>query len=201
MFTFGYEQRGSSSAGLIARDALAIPQHAAVVVDDTQKFADTVTVYTDSNATLAEEMKQVLHDRGAKVNNEKIRHLVKGNTKAEMIIEFANGETRIEDFLVHQPATKVNRALVDQLGLELDARGDIVVSPPFYQTNVPGVFAAGDCASPFKIISNAWFMGANAGAGLARELPRRVTGNGPKWDVEEPQIDPASKANERTVVA
>ena len=201
MFTFGYEQRGSSSAGLIAHDALAIPKHAAMVVDDTQKFADTVTVYTNSNATLAKEMRQVLHDRGVKVNDEKIIRLIKGNTRAEMTLEFANGETKIEDFLVHQPATKVNRILVDQLGLELDARGDIVVTPPFYQANVPGVFAAGDCASPFKIISNALFMGANAGAGLARELPKRVTGNSRKWDAEEPQRVPGPLANEQIVVA
>jgi hypothetical protein len=52
MFTFGYEYRGASSAGLIARDALSSPRHAAMVVDDIMKFAETVTVYTYDNATL-----------------------------------------------------------------------------------------------------------------------------------------------------
>jgi thioredoxin reductase len=89
-------------------------------------------------------------------------------------IEFEDGHIKEEDFLVHQPGTKVNPSFVDQLGLELNERGDVVTKMPFYHTNVDGVFAAGDCASPFKIISNAVLMGANAGAGIARQLPTRV---------------------------
>jgi pyruvate/2-oxoglutarate dehydrogenase complex dihydrolipoamide dehydrogenase (E3) component len=50
-----------------------------------------------------------------------------------------------------------------------------VTEMPFYETNVSRFFAAGDCASPFKMIPNAMFQGSNAGAGIARELPRRVT--------------------------
>ncbi|KAF1950199.1 hypothetical protein CC80DRAFT_427527, partial [Byssothecium circinans] len=91
------------------------------------------------------------------------------------------GSDRIETFFVHQPATKVNKGLVGQLGLETNVRGDIVTRMPFYQTNVSGVFAAGDSASPFKMIPNAIFQGSNAGAGIARELPRRVTGHMVIW--------------------
>lgn len=35
--------------------------------------------------------------------------------------------------------------IVEQLGLELDPRGNIRVDPKTFQTSVPGVFAAGDC--------------------------------------------------------
>jgi thioredoxin reductase len=39
--------------------------------------------------------------------------------------------------------------------------GDINVSVPFNETNIPGVFAAGDCANPMKAVPL-----ANAQAGL-----------------------------------
>lgn len=35
--------------------------------------------------------------------------------------------------------------IVEQLGLELDARGNVRVDPDTFATSVPGVFAAGDC--------------------------------------------------------
>ena len=173
MFTFGYEYLGSNSAGLLAREALSSPHHAAMVVHDAMKFAKGVNVYADGNMQLAEELQVALQETGATVDTRKVRSLRKGERGAQMTIEFENGETVQEDFLVHQPASVVNHDLIDQLGLELDARGDIVTKPPFFHTEVPGVFAAGDCASPFKMVANAQFQGSNAGAGMSRELPTR----------------------------
>ena len=162
-----------------------------MVADDTRKFADTVTVYKDSNAALIQEMENASKATGATVHNTKIRRLTNGGAKSEMTIEFENKEFKTEGFLVHQPVTKVNHKAVSQSGLELDGKGDIVVKPPFYQTNVLGVFVAGDCASPFKIISNALPMGANAGPGIARELPRRVTGAVSDWAERKIQVEAA----------
>lgn len=168
MFTFGYEHRGAASAGLLAREALASPMHAAMVVGDTFKFAKNVTVYTGGNSALANEIEAAIKDTSAQVDDREILALRRDGSN--IVVEMAGGESKVENFLVHQPATTMSRSLVDQLGLELDARGDIVNKPPFFQTNIPGVFAAGDCASPFKIIPMALFMGANAAAGICREL-------------------------------
>ena len=167
MFTFGYEHRGAASAGLLAREALASPMHATMVVGDTFKFAEEVTIYTDGDAVLTEEMQTVAQKTGARIENGKILGLERQGD--DIVVELTGG-SRVENFLVHQPATKMSLAIVNQLGLQLDARGDIVNKPPFFQTDAPGVFAAGDCASPFKIIPMALFSGANAGAGIAREL-------------------------------
>ncbi|MCJ1380201.1 hypothetical protein MMC17_003304 [Xylographa soralifera] len=167
MFTFGYEHRGAASAGLLAREALASPLHAALVVGDTLKFAKEVTVYTGGDASLAGEIELAIKDTGARIEN---RPILAIHREGSNIVVELEGESKVENFLVHQPSTKMDLKLINQLGLELDARGDIVNKPPFFQTSVPGVFAAGDCASPFKIIPMALFMGANAAAGIAREL-------------------------------
>lgn len=71
---------------------------------------------------------------------------------------------------VHKPKSEVNGPFVEQLGLEIAETGVIKTSPPTYETTVPGVFAAGDCASPIPAVSNALAMGAFVAAGLAMQL-------------------------------
>jgi gliotoxin/aspirochlorine biosynthesis thioredoxin reductase len=166
MFTFGYEHRGSRHAGLLAEGALSSPKHAAMVVGDTKKFAERVTVYTNGDSGLREVLEQM--GLGATFDSRRVLSINRSATGLEL--EMEHGSREEMEFLVHQPATKLELPLVEQLGLQLDERGDIVNTPPFFQTAVPGVFTAGDCASPFRIIPSAMFMGANAGAGIARSL-------------------------------
>jgi pyruvate/2-oxoglutarate dehydrogenase complex dihydrolipoamide dehydrogenase (E3) component len=179
MFQFGYEQRGCESAGLLAVDGLANVFHSTMLADDGNKFADHITIYTDNNPTLAAEISAALQTKDIEVDDRKIKALHQGQGGAEVIIELEDGTRKTEGFVVHRPDTKLDMKLIDQLGLKVSERGDIEVMPPFCQTSVPGVYAAGDCASPMKIIPNAMAMGAYAGCGLARELPNRVTGRTP----------------------
>jgi gliotoxin/aspirochlorine biosynthesis thioredoxin reductase len=179
MFTFGYEQRGSETAALLAVGSLANPKHALMVVQDTAKFARKVFVYTNGNSSLAEELRGVLmaSSVNSEVDDRVIEQLAKGPERTQIVIKLKDGVEHIRDFMVHQPSTRPPLWIVEQLQLECDMMGNIKTNGFFHNTNVKGVYAAGDCASPFKIIPNALNMGANAGAGLARELPRSVTGN------------------------
>lgn len=49
-------------------------------------------------------------------------------------------------------------------------QGHIDAQPPFYTTNVPGVYAAGDCATMLKAVPMATMMGSCVAAGLAHVL-------------------------------
>lgn len=192
MFQFGYEQRSAHSAGLLAIDSLANPLHAPKLADDAHKFTNVITIYTNANAALATELSQTLQYPGILVDDREIACLVAPasssssppSSSSEITIEFANGEIMTESFLVHRPLTKLDHTLSDQLGLDYGMVGEIKTSPPFCQTSVDGVFAAGDCASMMKIIPNAISMGAYAGAGIARELPKRVTGAMSRWGLD-----------------
>ncbi|KAF2446671.1 FAD/NAD(P)-binding domain-containing protein [Karstenula rhodostoma CBS 690.94] len=175
MFQFGYEHRGTQSAGLLAVDGLANVFHATMLADDGNKYADKMTVYTNNDPHLATEISAALQTSDITVDDRKIKALCPGPEGAQVKIDFEDGSSTIEGFIVHRPDTELDRLLIDQLGLDISDRGDIEVMPPFCQTSVPGVYAAGDCASPAKIIPNAISMGAYAGCGLARELPNRVT--------------------------
>ena len=176
MFQFGFELRGSHSAGLLAIDSFAKAGPALKIADDAHKFTDYMTIYTNSNPALALEISQGKEVDEVKVDDRKIKKLSQDVERQTVIIDFEDGSQAKQTFLVHRPLTKLDCPLAEQLGLELSPMGDIKVFPPFNQTSVPLIYAAGDCASPMKIIPNAVAMGAYAGAGLARDLPKRVTG-------------------------
>ncbi|RYP13120.1 hypothetical protein DL767_010879 [Monosporascus sp. MG133] len=177
MFQFGFEDRGAQSAGLLAVDGLASASMAAALADDGHRFSHDFTIYTNGDSTLASELGKTVTAYGIKVDDRKIRELHADEGRKGIAVDFGDGSSKTEAFLVHRPTTVNDSPLIRQLGLDMTPTGDIATSMPFCQTSVPGVFAAGDCASVAKIIPQAMVMGAYAGCGIARELPRRVTGN------------------------
>lgn len=170
MFQFGCELRGSASAGSLAVDGQANTHYAIMRAHDAHKFAESVCIYTNGNSALASEITSMLSSSSMSVDNRKIIRLAPSGTRKSVLIEFEDWEKKEETFLVHMPNTKLDMTLVDQLGLNLSKMGHVEAPPPFCQTNVFGVYAAGDCAHFMKIIPNAMSMGAYAGCGLTREL-------------------------------
>jgi len=60
MFTYGFDKRGSEHAGLLAKGSLGSVKRALVVAQDTLKFAEKVSIYTDGNPSLAQEIRAEL---------------------------------------------------------------------------------------------------------------------------------------------
>lgn len=173
MFCFGYEHRGSLDAGLLAIGVLANAGHAIINAQDAHKFADTITIYTDHNPSLAAELSTKLQE-GMQIDDRKIKQLHKDPEGKGITVEFECGERKLMAFLVHKPELTVDPTLPEQLGVQCVPGFGIKVTPPFNQTSVEGVYAAGDCCSPLRMIPNAMSMGSFAGCGLARELPRLI---------------------------
>jgi thioredoxin reductase len=89
-----------------------------------------------------------------------------------MKINFEDGTSKEEGFCVGQPKMELrSKELAEQLGVEVGEGGDEVkVSQPFFETNVKGVFAAGDAATPMKSALQAIYMGGFSGAGMVFNL-------------------------------
>ncbi|MFM9146754.1 MAG: FAD-dependent oxidoreductase, partial [Verrucomicrobiota bacterium] len=62
--------------------------------------------------------------------------------------------------------------LLESLGLERDARSNVKAEHGKFTTNVPGVFAAGDCRRGQSLV--VWAF--NEGRGAARECDRYLMG-------------------------
>ncbi|KXX81467.1 Thioredoxin reductase [Madurella mycetomatis] len=134
MFQFGFEQRGVSSAGVLAIQGLAVAQMALALADDGHKFTDRFTIYTDGNPPLASELESQVSGRGMRVDDRKIKQLraskmgmsdrsdIHGDDGAEtegILLDFADGTSQLEGFLVHRPLTRCESPLVSQLGLAI----------------------------------------------------------------------------------
>lgn len=120
------------------------------------------------------------------MESREIAKLVKGDRGAEVIVQLAGDDEQRQAFLGHKPRNRMNGPWADQLGLEMALSGDPKVTPPFFATSVPGVFACGDLSSPLKIVPNAMLSGAAAGAGACAELQAQMMG-------QESMVSVASK--------
>ncbi|KAI1952049.1 hypothetical protein LOZ12_002787 [Ophidiomyces ophidiicola] len=172
LFQFGYEERGVESAGILVVNKLA--QHLPQVVKlagDANKFARNVNLYTNGDREVTANLEPLVQGTNFRIRGCPIRRLVKQKNRAEVVVELDDDTVITEGFLVHQPYTKLRGQLPERLGLEMTPFGDIKVQHPFPATSVPGIYAAGDCASPFKNASMAIAAGVCAGNGVARELP------------------------------
>ena len=65
---------------------------------------------------------------------------------------------------------ELNGPFIAQLGLELGQAGEVKVNPPFNETSVRGVFAAGDVATPMRAVPMAISMGSFVAAGVASQV-------------------------------
>lgn len=90
--------------------------------------------------------------------------------KATTEILFEDGTKIVEGFIVHKPNTNSKNSVIEQLGLEMTANGDIKVKSPIMDTSVYGVFAAGDCAGALKQVVIAVSQGLTTAAGINAQL-------------------------------
>ncbi|KAJ8123034.1 hypothetical protein ONZ43_g918 [Nemania bipapillata] len=161
LFCHGYEERGAYSAGLLASGFLGNTMFAPPVSRMVNRLAATVNIYTDGNEALGAEIRAVLK------NAQKFRI---ENREAGVLVRLEDGTLNRESFIAHVPNVEPNSSFTKDLGVDLAPQGHINALPPFFNTNVPGVYAAGDCATLLKSVPTATMMGSLVAAGLAHAL-------------------------------
>ncbi|KAF2265216.1 FAD/NAD(P)-binding domain-containing protein [Lojkania enalia] len=182
LFCHGFEEVATAGrSGVLAVDDIANPMAALHTARMALQISpECVTVYTNGNDDLATSLKAAL-SQGKPVNisldSRPIARLEKAAGHAAVRVHFTDGTSVLEGFLAHKPKCEVAGSLAAQLQLELAPNGDIATKPPFYQTSVRGVFAAGDVAGPMKIVPHAQFTGAAAGAGVVTQVQADVCGH------------------------
>ena len=131
-----------------------------------------VTIYTNGSEDFAAEVKSALRPgEDIVIDNRKIKKLINcGGERANVTLKFEDGSEATEGFLANRPKTKVNGSFVEDLSLELDGMGNIKTAAMSMKTNVPGVYAAGDCGVVMKSVVNAIATGTAAGAMVSAEL-------------------------------
>ncbi|KAI1116644.1 FAD/NAD(P)-binding domain-containing protein [Nemania sp. NC0429] len=183
LFCHGYEDKGASSVGVLAIFPLLIPALAMNMADNAAQLGENVTIYTSGNEELASQLSAIAQSAKSKftVEARKIKRLAAAGANS-VTVEFEDGGHREEKFLAYHPLTTVQGPFVAQLGLTLSPMGDIQAdASAFHQTNVRGVFAAGDCITPYKVIPGAISSGCNAAVAATTQLQAEKYGQPPMF--------------------
>lgn len=108
------------------------------------------------------------------VDARKIPKLFKHAGRAQVALHFEDGRRKTEGILSHKPQSRLRGDLAQQLALVLTPKNLIQVTPPFHQTSLRGVLAAGDCSSPMQTVNGALYSGTCTGAGAPGQLQYRL---------------------------
>lgn len=154
---------------------VAAPPFVSHLALQARQFSQKVTAYTNGSESLASEVNPLLTPKNIQVDARPIKQLIKtpGNN-SEVTIVFDNGERETVGFLVHKPKTELASPFAQQLGLELTPGGDIKVGQPIPETNVGGVFAAGDCSTGLKMVTGALASGVAVAAGVSMQIQKET---------------------------
>lgn len=103
---------------------------------------------------------------------------IEGNEFVEHIRYISNGGSEVRERLdgVFIEGGVPNSVLANDLGLELDGKGNIVVFRPEMLTKIEGVFAAGDVTGGLHQISKAVGEGACAAVSAAIYIKKKIRG-------------------------
>lgn len=132
-----------------------------------RNFSQDITVYTDGSP-LYPELEEIIRSDGMKINTGKISAFqgkeVYGDTILGKIL-FDDGSQEDIDgmFIAYDRPSSADFAL--KLGIALNQNGNIIVDGKM-STNLPGIFAAGDCSCHFKQIATAVGQGCMAGESI-----------------------------------
>lgn len=160
-YCHGYEVRGEPTA------ILADGHKAMHLARLLQNWTNDLTVLTNGKALLPEEAEQ-LAQMGIPFREDVIEQLEEEKGRLQSIHFTGGDQLDISVAYSHVPFQQQGE-LVTQLGCVLTDQGHIQVDP-FQRTSVPGVFAAGDNASPMRAIALAVSTGMTAGAVMNMDL-------------------------------
>ncbi|KAK4866498.1 hypothetical protein LT330_008430 [Penicillium expansum] len=177
LFCKGYEEKGADSVGVLAIGGLSSAPFALHIARQAAAFSKSITIYTNGSDDLVKEVSTAVGETDKfKIENRKVASISKLEPNASVSIKLEDGTCLVEGFLAHTPETKPRGCFVKDLGLEQTPKSDIKAGPPFFQTNIPGAFAAGDSCGMMKNVPNAIFSGSLAGMGASFQLSAESLG-------------------------
>ena len=131
-------------------------------------WSTKLTLITNGASTLNVDQALKLQQLAIPVIEKEIRELNQTEGYVNKIV-FSDSSEHATTAVFARPKVSQHDSLPEQLSCQLTENGLIKVDD-FQRTTVSGVYAAGDCASPFRSVSAAVAAGNKAGAFINKEL-------------------------------
>ncbi len=160
----GWESRDKAIA-VYGKDRDGIGQALAM-----KNWSDDVTLFTDGTDKLRREDLELLEVNGVKVERQKIAQLEGEDGKLEHIV-LQGGDKRAQQAMFFGEGTKQQSDLGDMLGCEFTDKG-VIKTKRLQQSNIPGLYVAGDAARDMQMVIVAAAEGAKAGVAINMDLQK-----------------------------
>lgn len=135
---------------------------------DLLNFTEDITLFTNEmELNVSDNAKPVIEK--LKVNNKKIKELGKGDILEEIVFDDGTAEDIEGLFIAFGSASSTSFAL--KMGIVTDGKSIIVNEK--METNIPGLYAAGDCTGVFKQVAVAVGQGAIAAREMAAYIRKK----------------------------
>ncbi|MCV9385106.1 NAD(P)/FAD-dependent oxidoreductase [Reichenbachiella ulvae] len=161
-YCHGYEVRNQKT-GILASGEVAFEMGKLI-----SNWTFDLTLYTQGESSLKTEQVTALKNKGILINEKQVVEVShdQGQIKG---IEFRDGSKESLNALYVRLPFEQKCQIPNQLGCEVDEQGYLVVNR-MQKTSLDGVYACGDCTSPFRSVANAVQSGSFAGAVINKDL-------------------------------
>lgn len=161
-YCHGYEVR-QQKTGILANGDTGFE-----MVKLISNWTSDLTLCTNSPATLSPEQLDKLKSKGVKLEQKIIDRVAHQNGYIKELL-FSDGSSSPLSALYARLPFAQKCPIPEELGCELTEQGYLSVNM-MQQTNIEGVYACGDCTSPFRSVANAVQSGSFAGAVINKDL-------------------------------
>lgn len=161
-YCHGYEVKGKTT-GIIANGEIGFEFTKLI-----SNWTNELTLFTNGAANITPDDQAKLLAKNINIVEEEIDEIIHENGMVKYL-KFKDESTHKLEAIYARVGMEHNTKIINDLGIELTEQGYIAVNA-FKQTNVAGVYAAGDCTTMMRSVASAVADGNAAGAILNREL-------------------------------
>lgn len=161
-YCHGYEIRGKKTGILANGDAA---YHYALLVS---QLTDDLSIFTNGKAGFTKEQRDKLEKNNISISEKVVTKLEHTEGYVNRIL-FDDGSSQGIEAIYSKPVTVQHTDIPETLGCIINEFG-LIQADEMQRTNVPGVYAAGDCTSGQRAVAVAVGSGMKAGAIINAEL-------------------------------
>jgi thioredoxin reductase len=161
-YCHGYEVRGQKTA-ILANGDVAV--HMATLVSH---WTNKLQLLTNGPSSLQPEQAAMLNNKGIEIIEKEISHFEHEQGQLKKVL-FKDGSQLEVPVVYARVPFRQTSWIPEQFGCALTEEG-LIVTDQMQKTNVPGIYAAGDNATPLRAVSQAVAAGTRAGAGINIEI-------------------------------
>lgn len=161
-YCHGYEMK-DKPIGLCSQDPMHIAEMAKIIYGLNKEM-----VVLTNGKPVELEIANELQMLNIKVVENPIRRLEGHDGHLEKVVFSDGSESCLEGLYMIPPAELNGSEILSSLGVKLE--NNLIKIDQMGKTNIPGVYACGDCTTPMRSITTALFQGMIAGVICSKEI-------------------------------